>query len=144
MSITVVIKMIGGWLLIDLCFLAIFQDETNFITQEFQNTAELFIYFPQLLSNWQLAFGGSYVQKLPIGSCFILAKCGAESEVHLIPNIAPPPPFFKNALNFFTFCSLLFPLVPPAENKNGLETEAVPQIKGIRVFVVAACNFGFS
>lgn len=45
MSITVVIKMIGGWLLIDLCFLAIFQDETNFITQEFQNTAELFISF---------------------------------------------------------------------------------------------------
>lgn len=45
MSITVVMKMIGGWLLIDLCFLAIFQDKTNFITQEFQNTAELFIYF---------------------------------------------------------------------------------------------------
>lgn len=38
-------------LLIDLCFLAIFQDETNFITQEFQNTAELFIYFLQLLSS---------------------------------------------------------------------------------------------
>ena len=28
MTITVVIKMIEGWLLIDLCFLAIFQDET--------------------------------------------------------------------------------------------------------------------
>lgn len=45
LHLAVVIKMIGGWLLIDLCFLAIFQDETNFITQEFQNTAELFIYF---------------------------------------------------------------------------------------------------
>lgn len=49
MTITVVIKVVQGWLLIDLCFLALFQDKTNFITQDFQNSTELSIYFLQLL-----------------------------------------------------------------------------------------------
>lgn len=45
---------------------------------------------------------------------------------------------------FYLLLSLPFPSVPSAENKNGLGTEAMPQIEGIRVFVDAACNFGFS
>lgn len=118
----------------------------NFITQEFQNSTELSIYFLQLLLSWQLAFGGSYIQKLPIGSYFILAKCGTESEVHFLPNNPPSPflfpwSFLPSAL--YPFLPLPFPSVPPTENKKGLGTEAMPQIKGISFFVVAACNFGF-
>lgn len=95
MTVAVVTEVVQGWLLIDLCFLAIFQDETNFITQDFQNSTELSIYFLQLLLSWQLAFGGSYIQKPPIGSYFILAKRGTEPEVH------SPLPFIF--LDFFFF-----------------------------------------
>lgn len=132
MTITVVTEVVQGWLLIDLCFLAIFQDETNFITQDFQNSTELSIYFLQLLLSWQLAFGGSYIQKLPIGSYFILAKCGTEPEVH-------SPPYFSWFF-FLTFCSLS-PFLPlpfysflPADNTKGPGTETMPQMKRIRLF----------
>lgn len=101
MTVAVVTEVVQGWLLIDLCFLAIFQDETNFITQDFQNSTELSIYFLQLLLSWQLAFGGSYIQKLPIGSYFILAKRGTEPEVH------SPPLIF---LDFFFNLLLSLPL----------------------------------
>lgn len=130
MTITVVIKVVQGWLLIDLCFLALFQDKTNFITQDFQNSTELSIYFLQLLPSWQLAFGGSYIQKLPIGPCFVLAKRGTEPEVHSLALI-----FF---LIFFllAFCSLLpsfhFHSFHSARNTEALRTEIVPQMKGIK------------
>lgn len=141
MTVAVVTEVVQGWLLIDLCFLAIFQDETNFITQDFQNSTELSIYFLQLLLSWQLAFGGSYIQKLPIGSYFILAKRGTEPEVH------SPPLFF-----LIFFFNLLLSLPLPSTSHFCLliilkaqEQRQCHKWKKLVFFfvVVAACNFGF-
>lgn len=121
MTITVVIKMIQGWLLIDLCFLVVFQDETVTSLHKIFRTVQScpFISF-NCHGAESFSLEGRIFKSCQFDLNFILARCGTESEVNLLSNtLLPfPPTFLPSALS--PLLPLPFPSVPPTENENGL------------------------
>lgn len=116
MTITVVIKMIQDWLLIDLCFLVVFQDETVTSLHKIFRTVRScpFISF-NCHGAESFSLEGRIFKSRQFDLNFILAQCGTESEVNLLSNTPlpfPPTPFsLPLSLPYFPFPSPQFLLL---------------------------------